>query len=303
MNVITKNDAPVSALSLELDLLRTFTAIADTGSFKAAADLVFRTPSAISMQVKRLEEIVGCPVFSRDARAVTLTPEGEVLLGYARRLLRLADEALGHFRKPSVEGIVRIGAPDEYGERFLPQILKRFGRTHPGVIVDVVIDFSANLRERARKGELDLTIVSCSEKVAREENIEIILEEPLVWTGVKGGTAHLLEPLPVSMWEEGCAWRTSAMESLSVAGKAYRVAFMSAHTAGQKAAVLADLAIAPLPKSLVEPPLVHLGEEYGLPPLRNYLIGLIVGSKGGAAAAAVAEHIKAMSHDQKAYLP
>lgn len=292
MNAPFESKMPAASLVLELDLLRTFVAIVDSGSFKAAADLVFRTPSAISMQVKKLEEIVGRPVFNRDARSVTLTSDGEVLLSYARRLLHLSNEALGHFRRPEFEGVVSLGAPDDYGSRFLPSILKRFATTHPGVVVDVVVDNTAQLKERVRAGKLDLTLISCAPGTAIDQDIPVVLEEPLVWAGVKGGGAHLKEPLPVSIWEEGCAWRTNAVAALTEVGRAYRVAYMSAHSAGQKAAVLADLAVAPFPKSFVEAPLVVLNEDDGMPPLKSYSIGLITGKTAGEAAHAVADHIK-----------
>ena len=287
-------DAPVNfnVLALELDLLKTFTAIVDTGSFKGAAELVLRTPSAISMQVKKLEDIVGRPLFIRDARSVNLTQDGEVLLAYARRLLSLSDEALGHFRKPQMEGVVSLGAPDDYGSRFLPSILKRFSVTHPGVVVDVVIDQSSALRDRVKKGKLDLTLISCSGEVASDPDIEVILEEKLVWTGVKGGCAHLQDQLPVSMWEEGCAWRSNAVSALATKGRDYRVAYMSAHSSGQKAAVLADLAVAPFPKSLLDHPMIELDEEDGMPELNTYNIGLYKKPNAGDAVLAVASHIR-----------
>lgn len=299
MNAPFRDETRVSALGLELDLLRTFVAIFDTGSFKDAAELVFRTPSAVSMQVKKLEEIVGRSVFKRDARGVTLTPDGEVLLAYARRLIRLSDEAIGHFRAPAIEGVVRLGAPDDYGSRFLPGILKRFAATHPRVVVDVVMDTSTVLRERVRKGELDLTLMTCGAEAASEEGLEVVFEEQLVWAGAKGGCAHTCEPLPVSMWEEGCPWRSNAIAALNEVKRDYRVAYMSAHSAGQKAAVIADLAVAPFPRSLVEAPLVELTQEHdGMPPLKTYFVALYVGPKAKTAALVVADHVKSTFKDQ-----
>lgn len=128
---------------LDIDVLRTFVAIADTGSFSSAANAVFRTPSAVSMQIKKLEEQLGVAVFDRDARSVTLTSDGEILLGYARRLLALNREAVSKFVAPTVTGVVRLGSPDDIGECVLPLVLKRFSESHPGVTVDVVIDQTA----------------------------------------------------------------------------------------------------------------------------------------------------------------
>src|ERR671916_535781 len=126
-----------SATGLDVDLLRTLVAIADTGSFNRAARAVFRTPSAVSMQMKKLEEQVGRPLFAKDGRSVILTPDGEALVGYGRRILKLTQEALQRFRAPEIEGTIRLGTPDDYAGRFLPDILARFAASHPQVEVDV----------------------------------------------------------------------------------------------------------------------------------------------------------------------
>lgn len=278
---------------LDLDVLRTFVAIAETGSFTAAANAVFRTPSAVSMQIKKLEEVLGRSVFQRDARSVSLTADGDMLLGYARRLLALNREAVSKFVMPDISGFVRLGSPDDFGERVLPSVLKRFSQSHPAIAVDVVIDQSANLRKRMTNRQLDITLLSCSEQGVGEPGLEILLSEPIVWAGVKGGCAHLREPLPVSLWEEGCAWRNAAVKALSEMGREYRVAYMSAHTAGQRAAILGGLAVAPLPKSFIGGDLVELGSQDGLPEMGSYHIGMVVGSDAPAPVRAAADHIRA----------
>ncbi|WP_336056703.1 LysR substrate-binding domain-containing protein [Nitratireductor sp. CH_MIT9313-5] len=277
---------------LELDVLRTFVAIAETGSFTAAANAVFRTPSAVSMQIKKLEEVLGRSVFSRDARSVTLTADGEVLLGYARRLLALNREAVSKFVAPDISGVVRLGSPDDYGERVLPSVLKRFAQSHPAVMVDVIIDSSISLRKRMHANQLDIMLLTCSEQTD-SSNVEIMLTEPLVWAGAKGGCAHLCDPLPVSLWEDGCAWRGSALRALDESGRDYRVAFMSAHTSGQRAAIMAGLAIAPLPKSFIGDGLVELGAKDGLPELGSYHLGMVVAPDASAPVRAAADHIRA----------
>lgn len=277
---------------LELDVLRTFVAIAETGSFTAAAGAVYRTPSAVSMQIKKLEETIGRAVFTRDARSVSLTTDGEVLLGYARRLLAINREAVAKFVMPDVSGVVRLGAPDDYGERVLPSVLKRFAQSHPAIAVDVVIDESVNLRKRLAARQLDLTLLTCG-RSADTRDVEVLLTEPIVWAGARGGCAHLREPLPVSLWEEGCAWRAGALEALGRQGRSYRIAYMSSHTAGQRAAILSDLAVAPLPKSFINGDLVELGDKDGLPDMGHYHLGLIVGPEAGAPVEAAADHIRA----------
>lgn len=276
---------------LELDVLRTFIAIAETGSFTLAANAVFRTPSAVSMQIKKLEETLGVSVLSRDARSVALTQDGEILMGYARRMLALNREAVSKFIVPDISGIVRLGSPDDYGERVLPNVLKRFAQTHPCIAVDVTIDQSANLRRRLAERQLDITLFTVCRNMPTEA--EVLLTEPIVWAGARGGSAHLREPLPLSIWEEGCAWRVDALEALGRNGRDYRIAYMSAHTAGQRAAILADLAVAPLPRSFIGDDIVALGPEEGLPLLSNYNLAMIVAHDASAPVRAAAEHIRA----------
>lgn len=276
---------------LDLDVLRTFVAIAETGSFSAAANAVFRTPSAVSMQIKKLEDILGRSVFSRDARSVALTADGEMLLGYARRLLAINREAVSKFIVPEIVGVVRLGAPDDFGERVLPYVLKRFAVTHPAIAVDVVIDQSTQLRRRMDDRSLDITLLTNSTGAAG--GAETLLTEPIVWAGAKGGCAHLREPLPISVWEEGCAWRGGALDALGREGRNYRVAYMSAHTAGQRAAIMSDLAIAPLPKSFITDDMVELSASDRLPDIGSYSLAMMVSPDANAPVKAAADHIRA----------
>jgi DNA-binding transcriptional LysR family regulator len=277
--------------TLELDVLRTFVAIAETGSFTTAANMVFRTPSAVSMQIKKLEDILGRMLFTRDARSVTLTNDGEMLLGYARRLLAINHEAVSKFVMPDIQGVVRLGSPDDYGERLLPSVLKRFAETHPSIAVDVTIDQSGNLRRRLAEGQLDITLVTACRNIPHDA--EILLTEPVVWAGARGGCAHLKEPLPVSLWEEGCVWRANALDALGREGRDYRIAYMSAHTGGQRAAVLADLAVAPLPRSFIGHGIVALGRNDGLPDLADYNLAMLMAPDAGPSVQAAADHIRA----------
>jgi DNA-binding transcriptional LysR family regulator len=277
---------------LELDVLRTFVAIAETGSFTTAANAVFRTPSAVSMQIKKLEDVLGRTVFSRDARSVSLTTDGEVLLGYARRMLAINREAVSKFIVPDIVGLVRLGSPDDYGERVLPHVLKRFAQSHPSIAVDVTIDQSGNLRRRVDERTLDITLLTNSFK-ASMAGAEVLLTEPIVWAGARGGCAHLRDPLPVSLWEEGCAWRAGALEALGRQGRNYRIAYMSAHTAGQRSAILADLAVAPMPKSFIGGDLMELTEKDGMPEMGTYSLALLVPPDAPAPVKAVADHIRA----------
>lgn len=300
MNVTQKLEMPLSALQVDHDLLRTFAAIVDTGSFSKAAQRVFRTPSAVSMQVKKLEEVLGTSVFDRDSRSVSLTANGEVLLSYARRILALNNEMMARFATPDMSGTVRFGAPDDYGTKLIPEIFRRFAATHPNVTVDVVVDSSARLKERFLAGQLDVAFVNTFPSAPFSEGMELLLEEPLVWVGMRGGCAATRDPLPLAMWEHGCAWRQCAVEALDNAGLPYRVAYMSGNYVVQMSAVQADLAIAPIPSILVEPPLVRLGRAEGLPELESTQIRLITRKTEDCVVQAVADHVRSCIEAWKA---
>ncbi len=289
MNAPLNLQAPL----LELDLLNTLVAIAETGNFSAAAEVVFRTPSAVSMQVKRIEEILGRPVFNRDSRSVTLTVDGEKLLTHARRLLALNRELMAQFISPDIVGEVRLGTVDHLAEQFLPGILKRFNETHPGVAVEVTVEGSMELARRVKAGMLDLAIVTCEVSEYCELPVEVIHREELVWAGLKCGVAVEQTPLPLSVWEEGCVWRKAAIDGLDKIGREFRVNFKSAYTSGQKAALLADLAIAPLPASSCDGNIVQLESKYGLPPLGKYSIGLVKVAEISAPVNAVVDYLRA----------
>ena len=277
---------------LDLDLLKTLVAIADTGNFSAAATAVHRTPSAVSMQVKKIEEILGRPVFIRDSRSVELTQDGAFLLEHGRRMLALNREAVARFVQPDVEGVVRLGAPDDVAERFLVDMLRRFNESHPHVTVNVAVDGTDRMIDMLKRGLLDLTLITC-EAGFKEKGAEILFREQLVWAACKGGVAAEQTPLPVSVWEEGCAWRKAALGQLDAEGRPWRVAFQSAHISGQRAAVLADLAVAPIPVSSLGGCIVEAPAHFGLPKLPKYALGLMVGEDPNPAVAAAVDHLRA----------
>ena len=282
---------PSKSTVLEIDFLRTFVAICETGSFTAASKRIARTPSAVSMQMKRLEETLGRPLFEKSGRSVTVTRHGEVLLGYGRQILQLNQETIARFRVSPLEGHISFGAPDDFGIRFLPNILCRFSDTHPDVSVDVVLGPSLELVEKLHQGKLDLAMITtgADDQWARIERV--IHTEPLIWFGLRGGIAKLRSPLPLALSGQGCAWRTTALSALDRAGIAYRVSYTSENCQGQMAALLADLAIAPLPLSLAGPELERLGAKDDLPDLGVYQIKLIENSTTSELAKVLARHV------------
>lgn len=276
------------AASLDLDQLRTFVAIADTGSFTRAGDLVFKTQSAVSMQMRRLEERLGKPIFTRDGRNSRLTEEGERLLGYARRIVRLADETVAAF-DTELTGSIRLGTPDDYADRFLPEILARFSRSNPRVEVSVVCEPSPELIRQARLGEVDLAIVTnCG-----EGQVEVIRREPLLWVvGAQHGAADA-EVLPLALSKPPCMWRDEAIAALTEVGRKYRVLYQSANATAIAAAVQAGLAVTVLAESALRRGMRVLGESDGLPRLPMCEIGIVRSSRRPETPImrALAEHI------------
>ncbi|MES1926493.1 LysR substrate-binding domain-containing protein [Salinisphaera sp. T31B1] len=278
---------------LDTEVLRSFVAIAEHGSFTRAAKAVFRTPSALSMQIKGLETTLDKRLFVREARRVQLTEHGELLLRYARQLLQLNAEAVACFLAPALDGTVRIGTPDDVGTRVLPQVLGAFARSNPAVQVDVMTGTSNLMLARLDADEIDFALVTIGNRDVDPKRGEIVHTEPLVWAARRGGSARLRDPLPVALAEPGCAWRASAVDALDRVGRRYRVAYSSDHSAGQRAAVLADLAIAPFPRPLANGADLEIIDDPKLPPLADTYTALVFGAQCSEAGKALAGHVVA----------
>ena len=275
--------------TLDLDQLRTFVAIAETGSFTRAAEVVFKTQSAVSMQMRRLEERIGKPIFIRDGRASRLSEDGERLLGYARRMVRLSEETIAAFDETELSGSVRLGTPDDYAERFLPEVLARFSRSNPRVEVSVICEQSLELIQLARAGELDLAIVTnCGEGA-----VEVIRQEPLLWVASNQHGVEEEEVLPLALFKPPCLWRAAAIDSLTATGRKFRVLYQSANSTAVSAAVTAGLAVTALAESALRPGMRVLGEAEGFPRLPMCEIGIVRGSHRPSSAIVdkLAEHI------------
>jgi len=275
--------------NLDIDLLKTFLAIADSGSFTRAADEVHKTQSAVSMQMKRLEELLGRPIFARDGRQSRITTDGDRLVDYARRMVTLNDEAVSAFTKPELTGTLRFGTPDDYADRFLPEILARFSRTHPLVNVDVECLQSDQLFERTRNSELDLALVTFSCGIVTDEPVR---REQLVWVTSARHNVHMLERLPLAISQGTCEWRRSVLTALENIGRPYRIAYSSANSNALNAAVMAGLAVGAVPELCVRPGMRILTEKDGFPPLTSFDIGIVrKPGRPSSAAAALANHI------------
>ena len=275
---------------LETDVLRTFLAISETGSFTRASEIVNRTQSAVSMQMKKLEEVLGKPVFQKEGRSVTLTPDGNTLLSYARRMLELNDEALATITEPDVSGTVKIGMPDDYVASYLPMILERFAVTFPRVFVEVVVNTSSNLRNDLQTGAIDMALVTHRRGV--DVNGLVIRQEPVRWVTSGRHETHLRDPLPLALFEPPCKFRDQALSGLEKMGRGYRIAYQSLSAMGINAAIDAGLAISVMASSCITSHMRVLTEADGFPKLEDARITLLVSpNEKTVAGARLARHI------------
>lgn len=248
---------------LQTDWLRCFVAVVDAGSLSSAAGEVHRSQSAVSMQLKKLEEALGCRLLERGARRLELTADGQTLLGYARRILDLHGEARGALNGAALTGRVRLGVPDDYAARYLTPALRRFAPRHSGVEIELSCEQSTALIPRVASGELDLALVSRDH--ARRGTL--LFHEPMVWVGSAQFELWRRDPLPIAVYEEASLARRSAIHALAQQGRRYKVVYHSSSLAGQIAAVESGLAVAALTKCSAPEHLQILGSEHGLGPL------------------------------------
>ena len=273
---------------LDIDQLHTFVKIVDAASFTAAAQQVHKTQSAVSMQMRRLEERLGRQIFVKDGRRMRLTEDGERLLSYARRMVRLNDETVAAFESGDLEGRVRFGTPDDYAERFLPEIIARFSAAHPRVDVSVLCAPTDTLFELLDKNELDLAMLTYVPGW-RTVNPRIIRKEPLLWVGSKDHAVHERDPLPLALGQPSCDWRRQAVEALARVGREHRILFSSWNASAVIAAVQAGLALTVLPEAALRPELRVYGEADGFPTLHEANISTV---RARGADNALIEHLE-----------
>jgi DNA-binding transcriptional LysR family regulator len=254
------------------DLLHTFTEIVEHGSFTRAATRVHRTQSAVSMQVRRLEELLGCQLFERTGgRTVRLTSQGEVFYDHARRILGAYREALTVVNGRTLEGDVTVGLPDDLAGSFLPLVLTRFRETYPWIRINLICEPSKRLIAQVAEGLIDIALVTEGEGptsgiVARRE--------PLIWACSARYDVHAHDPVPLAIFHTGDVFRRSAVEQLEAYGRRARIAVTSPSFAGIAAAVEAGIAVAVIFRSSIRPGWRILGPAEKFPPLPD--LGIVL---------------------------
>ena len=267
--------------------LKSFVAIAETGTFGQAASTVNRTQSALSLQIKKLEQQLGCNLFDRTSRKVSLTPQGEIFLGYAKRIIQLQWEAISRLREPDIEGEIRFGTPEDFATHYLPDVLARFRQHHPRVQLNVKCDLTLNLIEDFHRGEYD--VILAKRDPQRVKGGTKVWREPLVWAAADGYQPE--EPLSLVLSPQPCIYRARALAALDRAKRSWHMSYTSPSLAGTLAAVKAGLGITVLPAHMIPAGIHPIRKETKLPHLADAELALIKTDELSKVAEMFAEHI------------
>ncbi|WAT01592.1 transcriptional regulator LrhA [Rouxiella chamberiensis] len=259
---MTNANRPI--LNLDLDLLRTFVAVADLNTFAAAAAAVCRTQSAVSQQMQRLEQLVGKELFARHGRNKLLTEHGIQLLGYARKILRFNDEACTSLMYSDIQGGVTIGASDDTADTILPYLLSRVTSIYPKLSIDVRVQRSPLMLPMLESNEIDLAITT----MTTTDHPHIVLRtSPTLWYCSADFTYPPGDSVPLVLLDDPSPYRTMAIDHLNKAGIPWRIAYVASTLSAIRAAVRAGLGVTVRPIEMMSPELRVLGEQDGLPRL------------------------------------
>jgi DNA-binding transcriptional LysR family regulator len=279
--------------ALDPELLKAFVAVADHRSFTRAATQLNRTQSAVSMQIRRLEDRLGATLFQRTKANVALSPSGEGLLGYARRILSLNDEAVARLREHKVEGVVRLGVMDDYGSAIVPPLLASFVAGYP--LIQVQMETGLTSMMPARLGEAFDLVIAMHPKGSGEG--EFLRHEQAVWATSSHHSVEKQDPLPVALYPQGCLFRKWAMEALDKAKRRWRLAFVSHSVAAAESIAAQGLAVTVVKAGTFPAKLRPLSGRDGLPPLPAADICLHRAAKLSRAAALLGDHLRQMIAD------
>src|SRR6201991_4300671 len=274
---------------LDLDLLRSFVSVVDSGGFTRAGERAHRPPSTVSKQIKRLEDDLGQPLLNRTGKDVTPTEAGERLLSYARRLLSLAEEARDVLARPSDEGAVRLGIPEDFAAYRLTELLASFSRARPGLRIDVRADQSIYLRRDLERGELDLALLK---RNAGATGGIAVWPQRVHWDTSK---AHPGDPasrsVPLIGFPTGCLYRARAIHAIESARRAWHMAYTSSSLAGIQAAVAAGLGLSILSEIAIQADHRVLTARDGFAPIDKTEVALVASPEASPATLRLADRL------------
>lgn len=266
---------------LDLDLLRTLVLGVQSGSFAGASARIGRTQSAVSLQMKKLEDALGVALFEKRGRLLALTPAGERLHDYAQRLLQLQDEAVEAVRGEGLSGHVKFGMSVDFENTWLPEMLARFARSHPGVSIEIVMDRNSALAAQARRGGVDIALVFGP---AASDSAQRLAKAGMIWIGHPGFSVREGEALPLLLLEKPCIFHEAAVAALDAAGIRWRLAVTSPTQGGLWAAARAGIGVTVRTEISMPPDLVSLARAQRLPRLPGVELTLLRSKKRGGAA-------------------
>ncbi|MCU0816189.1 MAG: LysR substrate-binding domain-containing protein [Cypionkella sp.] len=258
--------------NLPTDLLRTFIAVVELGGHSKAGAVLGRSQPAISLQIRRLEELVRAQLLSQDGRTIQPTPAGEALLSYAREMVRINDEAVSYFHRSQKSGVLRIGLPTDYAVAFLQSTLTRFMRDNPEVALEIHCDLSRELHLLLRAEELDIIVATMSEP--RMPYLSRAWTEQPLWAAAEGWTGAEDRPVPLGAHLEGCDYRSRMIGALDSAARRWRIVYTGPGISGLQNAVLSGLCVTALTRATLLPGMRELSQDEGFPRLEPMRIGL-----------------------------
>ena len=256
---------------LEIDLLRTFVTVAEAGSFTTAGDILGRTQSAVSQQVRRLEDIVDRKLFERTSRTVGLTSDGELLLAHACAIITQNDEAMRRMKAPPVEGYLRLGIAEDFVPRQLPVLLARFHKAYPQVRLELMTGLSTMLVERLGDAVLDLVI---AKRDAQPQSGRVIWREKLIWVAAPNHDCDRDAHLPIIALPAPCSYRKVMLDVLNSAQRRWRVTCTTHSILGLQTAVAGGMGISVMGQSFLGWGLVEAPSSLALPSLPDTEIAI-----------------------------
>lgn len=275
---------------MDIELLRTFVAVVESAGFAKAAGRRHMTQSTVSQQMKRLAEQAGHPLFASEGRRRVLGPSGELLLGYARRLLALHDDAVRALGEATVGEVVRVGATQDFAETRLPAVLRVFHQTHPRVRPEVRVGSSQDLTRLVDEGALEVAVVFA----ARDGRASSFARERTAWLAAPDFVPPLPpQPWPLALFDSPCAFRQAALEALDTAGLPWRIVYATPSLSGMLAAVRAGLAVTLRLHRHSQKGLRTLGAREGLPAVAGVRVSLLTATPPSPAARALCAALRA----------
>jgi DNA-binding transcriptional LysR family regulator len=258
--------------NLPTDLLRTFIAVVELGGHSKAGAVLGRSQPAISLQIRRLEELVRAPLLAQEGRAIHPTPAGEALLSYAREMVRINDEAVRYFHRSDMTGVLRIGLPTDYAVAFLQNTLTAFLRSHPDVDLEIHCDLSRELHQLLRSDDLDIIVATMP--TARMPYLSRAWVEQPVWAMSESLELNETRPVPLGAHLEGCDYRARMIDVLDAAARRWRIVYTGPGISGLQNAVLNGLCVTALTQATMLPGMRELTENEGFPKLEPLRAGL-----------------------------